>query len=142
MRPRLLIFVFACALSSFAQSSHNADEQLIRKRLAAYSQARNHGDAHAEALCYTEDGDFRAAGPPSRGRVEIEKALAVSVQAYEFNLTVESIRFLDSSAAIADAHVVAGPAQHKIDMLGSYIMVKKEGGWLISAARIARMQAP
>ena len=142
MRPQLLLFVFACALSCFAQSSHKTDEQAIRTRLATYADARNHGDAHAEALCYTEDGDFRAAGPPSRGRAEIEKALAVSVQAYEFNLAVESIRFLDSSVAIADTHVVAGPAQHKIDMLGSYVMVKKDGAWLIGAARIARLQAP
>jgi hypothetical protein len=74
--------------------------------------------------------------------MEIERALAVSVQGYEFALTVESIRFLDSNVAIADTHVVAGPAQHKIDMIGSYVMVKKSGTWLIGAARIARMQAP
>ncbi len=115
---------------------------MIRQRLATYTQARNHGDPHAEALCYTEDGDFRAGGPASHGRPEIEKALAVTVQAYEFALTVESIRFLDSNVAIADTHVVAGPVQHKIDMIGSYVMVKKGNSWLIGAARIARIQAP
>jgi hypothetical protein len=68
--------------------------------------------------------------------------LVVSVRTYEFALTVESIRFLDSKVAIADTHVVAGPAQHKIEMIGSYVMVKKGGTWLIGAARIARIQAP
>jgi hypothetical protein len=43
--------------------------------------------------------------------------------------------------AIADAHVVAGPPEHKIDMIGSYVMVKKGDTWLIGAARIARTQA-
>jgi len=127
-----------CAITALAES--NADEAAIRQRLATYTAARNHGDAHAEALCYTEDGDFRGSGPPSRGRAEIEKALAVSVSGYAFSLTVESVRFLDSNVAIADTHVVAGPPEHKIDMLGSYVMVKRTGTWLIGAARIARNQ--
>jgi len=140
MRHALLLAI--CAATILAGSKHEGDEAAIRQRLATYTEARNHGDAHAEALCYTEDGDFRAFGPPSRGRAEIEKALAVSVSGYAFSLTVESIRFLDSTVAIADAHVVAGPLEHKIDMLGSYVMVKHDGAWLIGAARIARTQAP
>jgi uncharacterized protein (TIGR02246 family) len=142
MRRPALPLLAICALTAFAESKHDADETAIRQRLATYTEARNHGDAHTEALCYTEDGDFRAFGPPSRGRAEIEKALAVSVSGYAFALTVENIRFLDSSVAIVDARVVAGPAEHKIDMLGSYVMVKHEGAWLIGAARIARSQAP
>src|SRR5271170_5988460 len=140
MRHALLLAI--CAATILAGSKHEGDEAAIRQRLATYTEARNRGDAHAEALCYTEDGDFRAFGPPSRGRAEIEKALAVSVPGYAFSLTVESIRFLDSTVAIADAHVVAGPLEHKIDMLGSYVMVKHDGAWLIGAARIARTQAP
>ena len=140
MRRQFIPLLAVCATIAFAESKHDSDEATIRQRLATYMEARNHGDAHAEALCYTEDGDFRAFGPPSRGRAEIEKALAVSVSGYAFSLTVESIRFLDSNVAIADAHVVAGPPDHKIDMLGSYIMVKQGGAWLIGAARIARSQ--
>ena len=140
---RKIFLAFACALTAFAESNHHkADDDMIRQRLATYTEARNNGEAHAEALCYTEDGDFRSGGPASHGRPEIEKALAVSVQAYEFALAVEKIRFLDSNVAIADAHVVAGPAQHKIDMIGSYVMVRKGKTWLIGAARIARTQAP
>lgn len=129
-------------MSVFAESKREPDEAKIRQRLATYTEARNHGDAHAEALCYTEDGDFRSFGPPSRGRAEIEKALAVSVSGYAFSLTIESLRFLDSKVAIADAHVIAGPPEHKIDMLGSYVMVMQGGTWLIGAARIARTQGP
>src|SRR5277367_6120468 len=142
MRRRFIPLLAVCGMTALAGSKHGSDEAAILERLATYTEARNHGDAHAEALCYAEDGDFRAFGPPSRGRAEIEKALAVSVSGYAFSLTVESVRFLDSNVAIADAHVVAGPPEHKIDMLGSYVMVKKGGAWLIGAARIARTQAP
>jgi uncharacterized protein (TIGR02246 family) len=142
MRRISILLLAICAMTAFAESKHDSDEAKIRQRLAKYAEARNHSDAHREALWYTEDGDFRAFGPPSRGRAEIEKALAVSVAGYAFSLTVESLRFLDSNVAIADAHVVAGPPEHKIDMVGSYVMVKKGSAWLIGAARIARTQAP
>ena len=142
MRRRFIPLLAVCAMTAFAASKYDSDEAAIRQRLATYTEARNHGNAHAEALCYTADGDFRAFGPPSRGRAEIEKALVVSASGYIFSLTVESVRFLDSNVAIADAHVVAGPPEHKIDMVGSYVMVKQGGAWLIGAARIARSQAP
>jgi uncharacterized protein (TIGR02246 family) len=128
--------------SALAQSNHDGDEAKIRQRLVTYSDARNHGDAHAEALCYTEDADFRSVGPARRGRAEIEKALAVSVPEYVFSLTVETVRFLDSNVAIVDTHVITGPPQHKVDMLGAYILVKQGSDWLISAARIARTATP
>ena len=102
MRRRLIPLLALCAITALAESKNPADEAAIRQRLATHTEARNHSDAHAEALCYTEDGDFRAFGPPSRGRAEIEKALAVSVSGYAFSLTVETIRFLDSNVAIAD----------------------------------------
>ena len=133
--------LWLCSTTAFADSKHKSDEVTIRQRLAAYTEARNRGDAHAEALCYTKDGDFRSSGPASRGRAEIEKALAVSVSGYAFSLTVETVRFLDSSVAIADAHVVAGPTEHKLDMAGSYIMVREGDKWLIGAARIAQRGA-
>jgi hypothetical protein len=67
------------------------------------------------------------------------KAASLPVQwQYAFALTVESIRFLASNVAIADTRVIAGPPDHKIDMIGSYVMVKQGGDWLIGAARIAR----
>jgi uncharacterized protein (TIGR02246 family) len=116
------------------------DDALIRQRLATYAEARNRGDAHAEALCYTEDGDFRSSRPTSRGRAEIERTLTVSVATYEFSLKVDTVRFLDSKIAIADAEIGAGPAQRKVSMTGTYVMVKEKGMWLITAARITTAQ--
>ena len=124
-----------------AETNTKADEASIRQRLAAYADARNRGDAHAEALCYTEDGDFRSsAGPFSRGRAEIEKALSVSTTGYKFSLEVDTVRFLNAHVAVAEAKVVAGPPQNRGELVGTYVMVEKNGAWLIGAARIARAQ--
>lgn len=114
MMHRLSSLLAAFAVAALAESKHPTDEAAIRQRLATYTEARNHSDA----LCYAADGDFGALGPPSRGRAEIEKALALSAPGYAFSLTVETTRFLDSNVAIVETRAVAGPPEHKIDMLG------------------------
>ena len=137
MKLAIVLLLFGTA---FGQTNFTSDDAMIRQRLAAYSEARNRRDAHAEAQCYTEDGDFRSANATSRGRAEIEKTLAVSDATYRFSLEIESVRFLDPQVALAEAKVVAGPPEHKLDMVGTYVMVKRNGAWLIGAARIARSE--
>ena len=73
---KLLILSFAASLLATApvRAQSPADDAAIRARLAAYAEARNQRDAHAEALCYTPDGDFRSSlGPFVSGREAIEK---------------------------------------------------------------------
>ena len=65
MKRELIPLLVVCAITALAESKHPADEAAIRQRLATYTEARNHSDAHAEALCYTEDGDFRSSDPPA-----------------------------------------------------------------------------
>lgn len=137
-------FVLCASLPALAQPAPSADEALIRQRLAKYAEARDAGDAHAEALCYTEDGDFRSsAGPFVTGRSAIEKQLTVNAPGYHFAITVESLRFVTRDVAIAEAKVAAGPAQTPAQLVGTYVLVRQANDWLISAARIARvMPAP
>jgi uncharacterized protein (TIGR02246 family) len=123
-----------------AQQASNADETLIRARLAKYAEARDTGDAHAEALCYTEDGDFRSsAGPFVTGRTAIEKQLTVGTAGYRFALAVDTLRFVTADVAIAETRVAAGPAQTPAQLVGTYVLVRQGNDWLISAARIARV---
>ena len=64
-------------------------KEAVRRPYLAFLEGWNKRDAHAEALCYTEDGDFRSsAGPFVSGRAAIEKQLTVNDPSYFFNLEV------------------------------------------------------
>ena len=128
--------------TSRAQSPAS-DEVAIRARLAAYADARNRRDAHAEALCYTLDGDFRSsAGPFVSGREAVEKQLTVTNPDYRFLLTVTHFRFITPQIAIVDADVNTGIGTNLAPLVGVYVMQKQGNDWLISGARIARAPAP
>jgi len=137
---KVLLLALAVLLAGSAASAQtSADETDITKRLAAYADARTKRDAHAEALCYAEDGDFRSsAGPFVTGRAQIEKQLTVNNPNYRFELEIVSMRFLDPQVAIVEADVRAGVGDALGKLVGSYVMVKRNGEWLIGAARIAR----
>jgi uncharacterized protein (TIGR02246 family) len=135
--------VFALLLSStivvHGQDTKAADDAAIRQRLATYAKARSDRDARAEALCYWEDGDFRSsAGPFVTGREAIERQLIVNNPNYRFELEVVGLRFLTPDVAIAEANLQTGVLPILTKLVGSYIMVKRNGEWLIGAARIAR----
>jgi uncharacterized protein (TIGR02246 family) len=132
------LFLCAGAVMS-AQSGTPADESAIRQRLGTYAAARTARDAHAEALCYTEDGDFRSsAGPFVTGRAKIEQQLTVANPNYRFELDVLTVRFLDPQAAVVETDLRTGVSTPLAKLVGTYVMVKRNGEWLISAARIAR----
>jgi uncharacterized protein (TIGR02246 family) len=119
------------------------DDQAIHQRLALYAQARTERDAHNEALCYAEDGDFRSsAGPFVRGRAAIEKQLTVNDPSYRFTLDIVSIRMIDPNVAVVEAEVMAGVGGKLGKLTGTYVMSKRNGDWLINAARIARAVTP
>ena len=135
------VFVLGTVLPLSAQSA--ADEAGVRARLAAYADARNKRDAHAEALCYTEDGDFRSSqGPFVSGRAAIEKQLTVNDPTYHFNLEVTKFRFLNPTTAIVDAEVRTGTSRGEGLLVADYVVVKQGNAWLISAGRIATKPAP
>lgn len=142
---RSLVVVAVAALSApvAPAESASADEAAIRTRLAAYADARSRRDAHAEALCYTTDGDFRSSlGPFVSGREAVEKQLVVTNPDYRFMLAVTHLRFVTPQVAIADADVNTGIGTNIAPLIGVYVMVKQGGEWLISGARIARAPAP
>ena len=134
-------FVLRTVLPLSAQSAQ--DEAAVRARLAAYADARNKRDAHAEALCYTEDGDFRSSlGPFVSGRAAVEKQLTVNDPTYHFNLEITKFRFLNPTTAIVDAEVRTGTSKGEGVLVADYVVVKEGSAWLISAGRIATKPAP
>ena len=142
-RSLLMVVLVALTTAASPAQSPSADEAAIRARLAAYADARNRRDAHAEALCYAADGDFRSSlGPFVFGREAVEKQLVVTNPDYRFRLAVTHLRFVTPQVAIADADVKTGMGTNLAPLVGVYVMVKQDGEWLISGARIARAPAP
>ena len=135
------VCVFGIAHPAIAQNAQ--DENAVRARLAAYADARNKRDAHAESLCYTEDGDFRSSqGPFVSGRAAIEKQLTVNDPSYHFDLEITKLRFLNPATAIVDAEVKTGTSRGEATLVADYVVVKQGSDWLISAGRIAVKPAP
>jgi uncharacterized protein (TIGR02246 family) len=142
-RSLLMVAIAALSTAVSPAQSPSADEAAIRTRLAAYADARNRRDAHAEALCYATDGDFRSSlGPFVFGREAVENQLVVTNPDYRFHLAVTHLRFVTPQVAIADADVNTGLGANLAPLVGVYVMVKQSGEWLISGARIARAPAP
>jgi uncharacterized protein (TIGR02246 family) len=144
---RLTTTALALAVSAITLLGANGvtsqDDQAIRQRLALYAQSRMERDAHTEALCYTEDGDFRSsAGPFVRGRAAIEKQLTVNDPSYRFQLDVVSIRMIGPDVAVVEADLRTGVAGRVGNLTGTYVMSKRGSDWLINAARIARVMPP
>ena len=143
LQTAVLVFVLSAIPVLAADGVPAQDDQAIRQRLALYAQARTERDAHKEALCYAEDGDFRSsAGPFVRGREAIEKQLTVNDPSYRFILDVVSIRMIDPNVAGVEADVTTGVGGNLGKLTGTYVMSKGNGDWLINAARIARAPAP
>jgi len=143
IRRHILAAVCVLALSVPLGAQNTQDEAAVRARLAAYADARNKRDAHAEALCYTEDGDFRSSlGPFVSGRSAIEKQLTVNDPTYHFNLEITKFRFLNPTTAIVDAEVKTGTSRGEGLLVADYVVVKQGNDWLIAAGRIATKPAP
>jgi len=141
--PRILAAVAVLALTAPLAAQYAQEEAAVRARLATYADARNRRDAHAEALCYTEDGDFRSSqGPFVSGRSAIEKQLTVNDPTYHFNLEITKFRFLNPTTAIVDAEVKTGTSRGEAILVADYVVVKQGTEWLIAAGRISTKPPP
>jgi hypothetical protein len=137
---RLWIAIGLALMSSIctqAETSRAADEAAIKAQLYAYAAARTQGEGHTQALFYTEDGDEwgSAAREMTKGRAAIEKTLNSPPNPNRvFKVEPINYSFLSDEIALVDAtYGGAEPTGHAL-----YIMVKREGKWLIRSARIMR----
>ena len=132
-------FVIAATFTVPAQSVSSRDETAIKAQLSAYSEARQQGDGRAQVSFYTEDAEIwlSTTRRMSRGRAAIEKELGLpSDPNRRFRLEVENVSFLNPEVAFIDAQYYNSsvePVGHAF-----YVMVKREGKWLIRETRTAR----
>jgi uncharacterized protein (TIGR02246 family) len=134
---RIILFVLLAGLAT-AQNGPSKDREAIRQRLSSYAEARDRNDMQAEMTAYAQDADFRVfGGAIARGRPAIEKLITVSDPTYRFALKIDDIHVLGRDAAVVETSIVAGPAARQISIIGTYVMTKQHGQWLIGAARVS-----
>ena len=142
----LLITLVAAAPRAFAQRQAS-DEAAIRGRIQALETALNAHDARGGAALFAEDGDQivgRSAlyrGRPVMERAYREKLLALP-KGRHIAIKVRSIRFPTPDVALVDVegHLVEAPETTKDRAF--YVMVQRDGSWLISALRVMDAEGP
>jgi uncharacterized protein (TIGR02246 family) len=124
------------------------DEVAIRKAIASYVEAFNHGDAAAIANHFSETGSYvdPISGERNVGREAITKAVAerfTEGNKPKLSVTVESIRLLNDSVAIEEgtATVVNKRAPPE-DSTYVAIHVKKDGKWQLDSVRETLLPEP
>jgi uncharacterized protein (TIGR02246 family) len=152
-----LLFLFSTATcSTQAQMKPSeADAAAIKHAIAAYTDAFNHHDGHAQAMTYTEDADLtNTRGMSYHGRKEIEGRFTFNFggrykDAHRTD-TISKIWLLTPELALVQARFEMTGA--KADD-GSVIPVRKglidplmrkqpDGHWLIAVFHEAEFQTP
>jgi uncharacterized protein (TIGR02246 family) len=119
------------ATSLFAQS---ADEAQVREVVRKYTDARDHPDAKTLETLFTPDADqLVSSGTWRKGREEVVRGSIASSQSEtgKRTITVESVRFLSPTVALADARYELGDRK----MWTTLLITRDQSGWRISAIR-------
>jgi len=148
----LLCLVFSLLLLggrfSSGQSGAAGDgDSAIRDVVKKYEDARNATDANAVAALFTADSDqLVSSGEWRKGREAVVRGTMASSGATggKRTLTVESIRYLASDVAIADARydlagLAGGQERH---MWSTFLLTRTPEGWRIAAIRNMLPAAP
>jgi uncharacterized protein (TIGR02246 family) len=124
----LLVFL---AASLFAQST---DEASVREVVRKYVDARDHPDARTLESLFTPDADQLVSnGQWRKGREEVIRGTITSSQneTGKRTITVESVRFLTPTAAMADGRYEIGDRK----MWTTLLLTRDQTGWHIAAIR-------
>ena len=137
-RILLALFVLGSLSHVSAQPLGAEDDAAIRRQLAGYAEARTQGSGEKQASFYAEDGDEWElfASDKTNGRSAIGKLLELPPDpGRRFRLEVLHVTPLGRDAALVDAHWYRETSPRPKGRV-HYVMVKKQGTWLIQSARI------
>jgi uncharacterized protein (TIGR02246 family) len=149
MRPVILGLLGAVLIVVVAQTQTKlgtaADEAAIRKVQETFEVAWNKHDAKGET--YAPDADRITAAGYSSGRAEIEKSYAGGLIGVYKNATIKfdpgRIRFLTADVALHDSElVITGGANGVVKGLAATTYLKRNGEWMVVAARFIQYPAP
>lgn len=133
-----------------AEPDRSADETAIRAKIAANAAGADTLNSTVVARTFAEDGDLIIGDPPRitpriSGRDAIRRTLETgfsTAPALEMSITVDSIRFLSADVAIAECRGVHRYSTGDVRDRATFVMVRRDGGWLIAAVRVLPVVAP
>jgi uncharacterized protein (TIGR02246 family) len=141
------VVVPAAAMAQDTSTAAAAQRQEALGVLARVEFAFANADAKGLASCWTPTGEFIGPGGASaEGREAIEKlfqeAFASHKQA-KLTLSVQRFRLVNDSLALVDAVAEVKPAVATGGTpLASFVLVKRDGRWLIESAREVTAHMP
>lgn len=131
----------ALMVASPSARQNSADgEGAIKEVVASYVASRDRGDAAALAALFTADVDqLVSSGEWRRGRDAVVKGTLASSKsnAGVRTITIKTVRFPARDVAIADGEYVIAATQTAAarQMWTSFVLIRSEGRWRISAIR-------
>lgn len=136
-----IVVALVCVLGGVAgtfQAPPPADESAVRAVVGKYVDARERRDEAAVRALFTEDADqLTSSGQWRRGREDVVKGSLASSAANsgKRTITVESVRFPAADVAVADgAYTIAGAGETR-NMRATFVLVRRDGVFRISAIR-------
>jgi uncharacterized protein (TIGR02246 family) len=137
MHPRFLLLLWLAAVPCcFAVDSATA----VRAAIQQYVDVREHPDAQALEHLFTADADqLVSSGEWRKGRDAVVKGTIAASQreAGKRTITIETIRFLSKTVALADGRYdlmdAAGNPTRR--MWTSIVLTRDHAGWHIAAIR-------
>ena len=140
-RLGVVLVAMALALANPAAQSKKPDEDAaIREVIRSYMAAREQGNASALSALFTADADqLTSSGEWRRGREALVTGTLASSKsnAGARTITIKTVRFPAPGVAIADGEYVIAASQAGAarNMWTSFVMVREDGRWRISAIR-------
>lgn len=131
----------ALVVASPSARQNSADgEGAIKEVVASYVASRDRGDAAALTALLTADVDqLVSSGEWRRGREAVVKGTLASSKsnAGVRTITIKTVRFPARDVAIADGEYVIAATQTAAarQMWTSFVLIRSEGRWRISAIR-------
>ena len=133
----LRLAVFALFAVTLAAQSPTRDAPIIQI-VADYNAARDDQDPQAIEKLFVEDADQLVSnGVWRRGKDTLVKGMLASSAGNpgDRTLTVETVRFVTSDVALADARYEIAGARGVRKMWSTFLVVKTANGWRIAAIR-------
>ena len=134
------VFTIAAAMPVFTQGkfANPNDEQAVREVVRKYVEARERADAAAVRALFTEDADqLTSSGEWRRGREDVVKGSLASSASNTGTrtITIDSVRFPAPAIALADGAYTIGSGSTARHMRTSFVLIRGDGVWLITAIR-------